>query len=141
MILVDSNVLLYAVQVSSPRHSGAKAHLEELFSSKRTIALTWLALLAFLRISTKREVFSSPLSPDQALSIIGNWLHQPNCIVLAAGPKHFQILSSLIASSGVAGNLSSDAHLAAISIEHSAELHSFDSDFSRFAQLRFYHLR
>lgn len=141
MILVDSNVLLYAVQIASPKHSVAKAHLEALFSSKQTVALTWLALLAFLRISTKREVFSNPLSPAQALSIIGNWLHQPNSIVLSAGPKHYEILSSLIAASGVAGNLSSDAHLAAIAIEHSAELHSFDNDFSRFTQLRFRQLR
>ncbi len=141
MILLDANILLYAVHPSAPHHIKAKAHLEALFSGKQTVALTWIALLAFLRISTKRELFSRPLTPDQALAIIGNWLDQPNCVLLAPGPNHFKVLSNLVAATGVAGNLTSDAHLAAIAIEHNAELHSFDNDFTRFPKLSFQLLR
>ncbi len=141
MILFDANLLLYTVQTSAPHHLKAKAHLEALFSSRQTIALTWPVLLAFLRISTKRDIFSRPLTPDQALAIIGNWLDQPNCVLLAPGATHFKILSTLVSATGVAGNLTSDAHLAAIAIEHSAELHSFDNDFARFPNLHFQLLR
>ena len=141
MILLDANILLYAVQSSAPHHTNAKDHLEALFSSKQTIALTWPALLAFLRISTKREIFSRPLTPAQALAVIGNWLNQPNCVLLAPGTNHFNVLSTLVSATGVAGNLTSDAHLAAIAIEHSAELHSFDNDFARFPKLSFKLLR
>lgn len=138
MILLDANILLYAVQSSAPHHTKAKAHLEALFSGKQTVALTWIALLAFLRISTKRELFTRPLTPDQAFATIGNWLDQPNCVLLAPGTTHFKVLSTLVSATGVAGNLTSDAHLAAIAIEHNAELHSFDNDFTRFPKLSFH---
>ncbi len=141
MILLDANILLYSVQSSAPHHEVAKAHLEALFSGRQTIALTWPALLAFLKISTKRELFPRPLSPDQALTIIGNWLDQPNCVLLAPGVTHFRELSALISATGAAGNLTTDAHLAAIAIEHNAELHSFDNDFARFPKLNFQLLR
>jgi len=137
VILLDCNLLLHAIQQSSPRHIKAKAHLQALFSENQTLPFTWKASLAFLRISTKRELFVRPLTANEALATIGNWLDQPNCVFLEPGTNHFKVLSNLVSATGVAGNLTYDAHLAAIAIEHNAELHSFDNNFARFPKLSF----
>ena len=136
MILLDSNVLLYCVNSSALHHTQAKQHLQSLLSGNETVAFPWIVLLAFLRISTKRGIFRSPLETKEALEIVSSWIGQANVVLLSPGPKHFQILSGLLTEVGVCGDLTSDAHLAAIAIECKAELHSFDSDFERFPGLR-----
>ena len=132
MILVDANILIYAVNADSVHHRAARAWLERQLSTTTQIGFTWIALLAFLRITTRRGVFLSPLSHEQAMGYVDEWLEQPFAHVVVPGERHWSILRHLLAASGTAGNLTSDAHLAAMAIEHRAIVASTDSAFKRF---------
>ena len=135
MKLVDVNLLLYAVDETSHQHDRARAWLEALLSSTETVALTWLVLLAFVRLSTRSAVFATPMTADEALDIVDGWLAQPAVVLVHPTDRHMAILRRLLGSVGTAGNLTTDAHLAALAIEHGAVLCSADADFSRFAGL------
>lgn len=136
MKLVDLNLLLYAVNRDSPHHARAKAWLERTLSDEEPAAMPWVVLLGFLRLATSAQVFPQPLAPDRAVAVVDGWLARPPVVVLAPGDEHWRILRDLLTQSGTAGNLTTDAHLAALAIEHGAELCSTDSDFARFGQLR-----
>lgn len=141
MNVPDVNVLLYAYDESSAHHDVAKEWLEESLSSTEPTGLPWAILIAFLRLSTHAAVFTRPMSPAEALDVLDGWLAQPYAAVIGPGSGHAAILRELIEAAGVAGDLTSDAHLAALAIEHEAALASFDGDFHRFRGLRFEHLR
>jgi toxin-antitoxin system PIN domain toxin len=134
--LVDANILLYAVDARSPRHEAARRWLEGQLSGDETFAFTWVTLLAFLRLSTSPRVFDDPLAPARALDLLDQWLAQPCSVVVHPGDRHAGLLRELLNPLGTAANLVNDAHLAALAIEHNAELCSCDSDFSRFSGLR-----
>ena len=136
MILVDANLLIYAVNEDSPPHRKAKSWLDDTISGPDSVGLSWNVLLAFLRVATRPNLFRNPLSVETALDLMALWLDQPNVIVVEAGPRHLRILRELLLSLGSGGNLTSDAHLAALAIEHGAELCSSDADFARFPGLR-----
>jgi toxin-antitoxin system PIN domain toxin len=134
--LPDANVLLYAIDERAPRHDRARDWLEATLSGPETVAFAWTVLLAVLRLSTKSTVFEEPLDPDAALDIVDGWLARPNVTVVHPTDRHAAVLRELLAPLGTAGNLVSDAHLAALAIEHGAELCSSDADFSRFSGVR-----
>lgn len=136
MIAVDLNLLLYAVNRDSRQHRAAKAWLEDVLSGDETVGFAWIVLLGFIRLTTNRQVFESPLSVEEAIAVVDSWLDQPNAQVLSAGDHHWPILRELLSSAGTAANLTTDAHLATLAIEHGAELCSTDGDFARFRQLR-----
>lgn len=135
-MVVDANLLLYAVNEDAPWNVKARSWLEAALSSDQLLGLTWPVLLATLRLSTRAAVFPQPLSSQEAFDFIDTLLDHPNSLILHPGPRHWGILKGLLSTTGVAGNLSSDAHLAAIAIEHGATLVSADRDFARFAGLR-----
>jgi toxin-antitoxin system PIN domain toxin len=132
MILPDVNTLLYAVNRSSDQHATALKALQQGFDDSRGVVFAWTALLAFLRLSTRNGIFPRPLSVDDALRVIERWLSHPQAQVAHPGERHTQILGRLLRSAGTAGNLTTDAHLAALAIEHGATVISFDRDFARF---------
>jgi toxin-antitoxin system PIN domain toxin len=134
--LADVNLLLYAVDTSAPRHRAARRWLEERLSGTETFAFAWVVLLAFLRLSTSPRVFERPLGPPEALDLVDGWLARPCATVVHPTERHAAILRELLEPLGTAGNLTTDAHLAALAIEHGAELCSSDADFSRFPGVR-----
>jgi len=134
--LPDVNLFLYAADATSPRHRPAHAWVQETLSGTETVALAWTVLLAFLRLSTNPAVFAQPLQADEALDLVDGWLERPNVTVVEPTERHSAVLRELLAVLGTAGNLTSDAHLAALAIEHGALLCSCDADFSRFPGLR-----
>lgn len=136
MKLVDLNVLLYAVNQDSHRHRIALDWWNAALNGDETIGLPWVVLLGFLRISTNPRVFPAPLTVDAALAKVDAWLSLDNVRVLRESDNHWEIFRSLVADAGTAGNLTTDAHLAALAIGHAAVLVSFDSDFGRFEGLR-----
>lgn len=138
MTLVDANLLLYAVDASAPAHEAARTWLDEELSGTTATGFAWIALLAFLRISTNPRIYRQPLAPGEALAHVERWLSQPGSVVLAPGRRHLRILRSLLEHRGTAANLASDAHLAAIALEHGAVLCSADRDFARFEGLRWF---
>ena len=136
MKLTDVNLLLYALDATAPRHRAARRWLEEQLSGTETFAFTWVVLLAFMRLGTSQRVFQRPLEPAEAFDIVDGWLAQPCATVIHPTDRHSAVLRELLEPLGTAGNLTTDAHLAALAIEHGAELCSCDADFSRFPGLR-----
>lgn len=136
MKLPDVNLLLYAVDEASPRHERARAWLEEALSGTEAVAFAWAVLLGFVRISTNPAAFERPLEADEALDYVDGWLAQPVATAVHPTNRHAAALRHLLLPLGTAGNLTSDAHLAALAMEHGAELQSSDADFSRFDGLR-----
>jgi toxin-antitoxin system PIN domain toxin len=132
VILVDANLLIYAVDRDSPYHDAARSWLEATFSGTTRVGLAWIVILAFLRITTRGDVFRRPLSVDQALAYIDSWLRQPFVRPVAPAEGHWPLLRTLMTASGTAGNLTSDAHLAALALEHGCAIYSTDHDFRRF---------
>jgi uncharacterized protein len=134
--VLDLNLLLYAVNRDSPHHDRANPWLERTLTSDEPVALPWVVVLGFLRLVTSARVYPQPLTPDQALAVVDGWLARRSVVRLAPGDEHWRILRDLLVESGTAGNLTTDAHLAALAIEHGAELCSTDGDFARFRRLR-----
>lgn len=133
MILPDVNLLIYAVDETSPRHESARQWLEHSLSGTETFALTWSVLTAFLRLTTRASVFERPLELSQAFDLMDGWLAQPPVVVVHPTSRHHIVLRQLLESLGTAGNLVPDAHLAALALEHGATVASCDRDFGRFA--------
>lgn len=136
MKVVDLNLLLYAVDEAAPDHDQARAWFDGLLSSPETVALPWAVLLGFVRLTTRATVFRHPLGVDEALDYVEGWLGRPNVTTPEPGPRHAAVLRELLRPLGAGGNLTTDAHLAALAIEHGAQLCSRDADFARFAGLR-----
>lgn len=136
MKLVDANVLLYAVDEKATSHRAARAWLDSALAGAETVAFTWVALLGFLRIATHGAIFPRPLTLDEASALVAGWLARPSAVVVQPTERHLDLLRGLLGPIGTAGNLVTDAHLAALALEHGAELVSFDTDFARFAGLR-----
>ena len=132
MFLVDANVLVYAVNASMPRHARSQAWIERALNSSETVGFAWLAMLAFLRLTALAALFPEPLETSTALDLIDEWLTARPAVVLHPTARHASVLRGLLEQSGTAGNLVSDAHLAALSLEHNATICTFDRDFNRF---------
>lgn len=135
MKLLDVNVLVYAVDTDSPHYEKARAWLENLFSGDEPIALAWTVIVAFLRITTRRGILRRPLEVQDALAFVDAWLELPHVNIVEADHRHWPILRTLIGSAGTAGNLASDAYLAALAIGGGWTVVSADRDFRRFAGL------
>ena len=132
MKLPDANVLLYALDDTSTRHSGAKSWLDASLSGSEEVGFAWVVLLAVLRLTTKPAVFAHPLRPDEAFGIVEGWLAQPCSLVLHPTVRHTALMRGFLMAVGTAGNLTTDAHLAALSVEYGATVCSYDTDFTRF---------
>jgi uncharacterized protein len=139
--LPDVNVLVGAVNEASAEHKTARSWLQGAFDASAGVGLAWLALLGFIRVTTQRAILPRPLGVEQALVTVHDWTHAPRARIVHPTERHEEILAALLRKVGAAGNLSSDAHLAALAIEHGATLVSFDRDFLRFEGLRFEQLR
>jgi uncharacterized protein len=138
MILPDINLLVYAHNEAAPQHERARSWWEDLLGREHPVGLPWAVALGFVRLVTHPRVLDEPLGPGAALRRVEAWLGCPGVQVLEAGPRHVALLGRLFESTGVAGSLTTDTHLAALAIEHQCELHSNDSDFGRFPGLRWH---
>ncbi len=133
MNLVDANVLLYAVNTDAEHHQASRRWLDGALSGDATVAFSWIALLAFVRLATKAGLFPEPLTVDEAMDRVDAWLGAGPAVVIEPSVDHARIVRDLLRQVGVGGNLVNDAHLAALALEHRCELVSYDNDFGRFA--------
>jgi toxin-antitoxin system PIN domain toxin len=132
VIVPDINLLLHAYNTESPVHRNARGWWEALLNSPTPVGLAWVGMLGFIRLSTHRQFLTNPMPVTTACAHVRAWLAQPYVSILDPGPRHAEILFGLLDAIGTAGNLTTDAHLAALAIEHQAEIHSTDADFGRF---------
>lgn len=135
MILVDANLLLYAVNRDLTQHRIARSWFEKVLSGSEGVGLPWVVLLAFLRITTGRRIFERPLTVESANAYVDQWLSQPVVTIVVPGIGHWSILRNLLAQTGTGGNLTTDAHIAALALEYGCTVYSSDNDFKRFVGL------
>ena len=136
MIVPDVNLLVYAYNADVPQHESARGWWEEALSSGTDVGLAWAVAMGFIRLVTHPRVVTAPAAPAQAVATVRSWFVVPAVRAVHPGPRHLDILGELLQASGVAASLTSDAHIAALAIEHQAELHSNDVDFARFSGLK-----
>jgi toxin-antitoxin system PIN domain toxin len=134
-MLLDANLLLYAVHEGDHRHDDAVEWLTEQLNGSRRVGLPWATLGAFLRISTHPRAFPRPLSPVVAWERVSDWLAARPAWIPQPGPNHSRLLGEMIQDHDVRGNLVPDAMLAALAVEHGLTLYSTDTDFARFRGL------
>lgn len=138
MIIADVNILFYAYDVSALQHPVACEWCEATLSDLLPVGLPWVTVLGFLRISTNRRIVDNPLPVATSVSLVRSWLQQSSVEIVSPGERHAEILFELLTHVGTAGNLTTDAHLAALPIEYQAELVSTDAGFARFPGLRWF---
>lgn len=135
-MIVDANVLLYAADDRSSFHEVARDWLEGALNGVTRIGFPWATLTAFQRIITHPRVTANPLTPEDAWSHVTDWIDADQAWIPVPGDRHSEIFGRLIVEGDLRGNLVTDAHLAALALEHGVGVCSFDSDFARFQGLR-----
>jgi hypothetical protein len=135
-VIVDANLLLYAVDEAAAQHTAARSWLEEALNGSVQVGLPWPSLLAFVRIATHPRVSRHPLTSDGAWTIVEGWLAAATVWIPGPTARHADVVGDIVRSHGLTGNLVPDAHLAALAIEHGVALCSADTDFARFPQIR-----
>jgi toxin-antitoxin system PIN domain toxin len=134
-MIVDANVLLYAVDEGSPFHQPSKTWLERALNGPVRIGLPWNSLCAFVRISTHPRASANPLAVSEAWQFVEEWLQAEPAWIPVPTARHAQVFQELLMKGDLRGNLVTDAHLAALAIEHGVGVCSVDSDFARFPKL------
>lgn len=138
MIVPDINLLVFAYNEAALDHARAKAWWSALMNGVDPVGVPWAVSCGFIRLMTHPSVLVTPLDPGAAVRHVRSWLERPHVEPLDPGPRHLEIVERLVTKLGVAANLTTDAHIAAIAIERQCELHSNDADFSRFDGLRWH---
>lgn len=136
MILVDANILLYAEDSSCEQNLSARTWWDAQLSGDLPVCLCWTVILAFVRISTNKKVFEVPLTLQESFARVQSWLDQPCVRLIEPTSRHFELFQDLAMSGQAKANLTTDAHLAALALEHNCILYSTDADFSRFSGLK-----
>ena len=136
MIVPDVNLLVYAYNSDAPHHLAAKRWWEESVRGLQTVGLPWVVALGFVRIMTSRTVMARPLDPATAVRHVRSWLDQHSVFIVQPGPRHINILAGFAEAGVLTSPVLTDAHLAAIAVEHQAVVHTNDADFTRFPGLR-----
>ncbi len=138
MLLPYINLLVYAYDADAPHHKDARAWLEDALSGTRPVGMPWLVVLGFIRIMTHRRILRKPMTVTESVKAVCAWLEHPLVEIVTPGERHAEILFDLLVKLGTAGNLTTDAHLAALAIEYDGQLVSADADFARFPGLRWF---
>lgn len=138
MLIPDINILVYAYDADAVHHEAARAWWENSLSGPRPVGMPWVVALGFIRIMTHRRVLRNPMNSPDCLKAVQLWLDHPRVQIVTPGEQHAALLFGFLTHLGTAGNLTTDAHLAALAIEYQAELVSNDADFARFPGLRWF---
>ncbi len=132
MKIVDLNILIYAINRDAPPHEKARRWLEEVLSEEEPFGIPWVVIIGFLRITTNSRIMPKPLPTETALEIVEDWLNLPIVHIISPSEHHWNIFRKIIEPLGAFGNITTDAHIAALAVENGGTLYSTDNDFSRF---------
>jgi len=136
-MLLDANLLLYAVDRAAKEHRAAADWLEQVLNGSRRVAIPWQTIGAFLRIATHPRVTTNPLTGPQAWSFVDDWLAADPAWIPPATERTAAVLGELMAEVRPTGNLVPDAQLAALAVEHGLTIMTADTDFARFPGVDF----
>lgn len=133
MLIADTNVLVYAVNANARQHEASRTWLsDQLRGGTEVIGMPWVSTLGFVRICTHPRILARPISAEQAMALVNAWISHPRVVTPEPSGRHGALLAGLLVEAGTAGNLTNDAHLAALALEHDATIVTFDRDFARF---------
>jgi len=132
VILVDVNLLVAATMTSARDHEAARSWLQKQLAGTARVGLPWASITGFVRVTGQPRAWERPLPVGAALAVVRSWLARPCAWVPEPGPRHLDVFDALLGLQPSV-RLVTDAHLAAIAIEHGLELSSRDRDFSRWA--------
>jgi uncharacterized protein len=133
VILPDVNLLIYAYDSTSPWHERAAKWWTSCLSGTRPVGISWVVALGFVRLWTSSRVFANPMPVDLAISHVESWLDRRVVRIVNPGPRHAELVFGFLRAEGRGGNMTTDAHLAAIAVESRGTIHTADTDFARFA--------
>ena len=138
MIVPDTNILIYAHNDRAEQHEAAQRWWRDCLLGDDFIGLSWVVTTGFVRVTTHPRILDEPLTLEQALGFVDDWFEYPHVITIDPGPSHLAHFRSNLIAAGIGGNLVMDAHIAALAMEQDAEVHSHDSDFGRFPDVRWH---
>lgn len=136
MIVPDANLIIYAHNEADPEHEAAKRWWIGLLSGQERVGIPLAVAMAFLRLTTSARVLDAPLEVERSIEIVRSWFSHPHVRLLVYSEDHLEAFLTELGRVGVAGNLTTDAHIAALAREYRATVHSTDADFGRFDGLR-----
>jgi hypothetical protein len=136
VIVLDVNLLLYAYDSTCGEYEGARAWLEAVFSGHEPVGLPWQTVSAFLRIHTNSRLPGDRFNMEEATQVIDRWMELPQVRLLVPGERHWSLFRRMLLEGQVRGPLTTDAELAALTIEYGGVLYTADRDFARFPGLR-----
>ena len=136
MIIPDLNLVLYAHDGGNARHAAARQWWDGLLTGTETVGIPLAVSIGFVRLATSPVVVSPPMTSVQALAVVQEWFDRPHFVQIDSGPGHFIHMAQCLDAAGKAGKLVTDAHLAALALDHDAEIHSDDRDFRLFPNVR-----
>ena len=138
MIVPDVNLLVYAYSDGTPFHDAARRWWEGAVNGSETVGLGWAVISGFVRLMTDRRLLAPPMQPGRAIGHVREWLGCEHVVTIHPGSDHLELLQRNLDAVGVGADLVPDAHIAALAMEHGAEVHSNDADFGRFPGLRWH---
>ena len=136
MIIPDLNLVLYAHLPIDERHEAARKWWDSLLSGTENVGVPLAVSVGFVRLSTSPTVVSPPLTSAEAIAVVQNWFEHPHFIHVDSGTEHFAHMAQCLAAAGRSGKLVTDAHIAALALDHDAEIHTADRDFRLFPNVR-----
>ncbi len=136
MIVPDANLLIYAYDNLAVQHRAARSWLGEILSEPELVGLPWQTISAFLRITTNSRLTGDRFPTEKAIGVVQQWMERKNVRLLAPGERHWSIFQRMLIDGQIRGPMTTDAHLAALTIEYGGVLHTTDRDFARFPGLR-----
>jgi len=134
VILVDVNLLVDATMTSARDHDAARSWLQNQLGGTARVGLPWPSITGFVRVVGQPRAWERPLPVGGALTIVRSWLSRRCAWIPEPGPRHLDLLETLLGPQPSV-RLVTDAHLAALAVEHGLELFSRDRDFARWADL------
>jgi toxin-antitoxin system PIN domain toxin len=138
MIIPDINILVHAYNLDAREHQSARKWWEGVLRSTGPVGLPWATMFGFIRVSTLPRLMKRPLFPGEATEKVRSWLSAPNVQIVVPGDAHAELVFGMLDGLGSGGNLTTDAHLAALAMEYNAEIATTDADFARFRGLRWF---
>jgi toxin-antitoxin system PIN domain toxin len=132
VIVPDTNLLIYAYDSKAPAHRRARAWWESVLSGHEPVGLPWIVVLAFVRLMTHPTLSENPMTAAQARERVEEWLACDQVRLLSPESTTLNRFFDLLTATGTAGNLCTDALIAALAEEHGGKVYSNDADFARF---------
>jgi hypothetical protein len=136
MKVLDATLLLYAYDSAMPQHRAARRWMEDVFSESELVGIPWLTVSAFLRLMTDARLPGNRYSMPEAVDVVQQWIELPQVRMLAPGERHWTLLKRVLLEGRATSALTTDAQIAALTMEHGGVLYTADRDFARFPGLR-----